>query len=46
MILLEFDFTIAVKLGRSHERADHLSCITNREAHTGVDDDLLDTTLF
>ena len=46
VILLEFDFTIAVKPGRSHQRADHLSRITNGEAPTGVDDDLPDATLF
>ena len=46
VILLEFDFTIAVKLGRSHQRADHLSRITNGEVPTGVDDNLPDATLF
>ena len=46
VILLEFDFTIAVKPGRSHQRADHLSRITNGEAPTGVEDDLPDATLF
>ena len=46
VILLEFDFTIVVKPGCSHQRADHLSHITNGEAPIGVDDDLLDATLF
>ena len=44
--LLEFDFTIAIKPGRSHQRANHLSRITNGEAPTCVDDDLPDATLF
>ena len=46
VILLEFDFTVAVKPGRSHQRADHLSRITSGEAPTGVDDDLPDAALF
>ena len=46
MILLEFDFTLAVKKGSPHQRADHLSRILTRESPTGVDDDLLDATLF
>lgn len=46
VILLEFDFTVCAKPGRSHQRADHLSRITSGEAPTGVDDDLPDATLF
>ena len=39
VILLEFDFTISIKLGHSHQRADHLSRITNGEAPIGVNDE-------
>ena len=46
VILLEFDFTVAVKPGRSHQRADHLLRITNGETPVGVNDDLPDATLF
>ena len=46
VILLEFDFEVAVKKGRMHQRADHLSRITSGEAPTGVDDDIPDATLF
>ena len=46
VILLEFDFTVTVKPGKSNQRADHLSRITNGEAPTGVDDDLPDAKLF
>ena len=47
VILLEFDFMIAFKPGRSHQRADHLSRITNGEApSTGGDDDLPNAPLF
>ena len=46
VILLEFDFTVAVKKGLTHKRADHMSRIPNGEAPTGVDDDLPDATLF
>ena len=46
VILLEFDFEVAVKKGRMHQRADHLSRITSGESPTGVDDDISDTTLF
>ena len=43
VILLEFDFTVT---GKSNQRVDHLSRITNGEAPTGVDDDLPDAKLF
>src|SRR5271156_6467063 len=46
VILLEFDFKVAVKKGIKHRRADHLSRITSGEAPTGVDDELPDATLF
>lgn len=35
VILLEFDFTVTVKKGNTHKRADHLSRLTNGEHPTG-----------
>ena len=46
LILLEFDFTVVVKQGKTHLRADHLSRLTNREKPEGINDELLDTCLF
>ena len=46
LILMEFDFTITVKKGRTHVLADHMSRIPNGEKPTGVDDDLPDAPLF
>ena len=46
MILLEFDFTIAVKKGSTHQRADHVSRIPNGEHSIGVSDELPDACLF
>lgn len=46
VILLEFDFEVAVKKGRMHQRVNHLSRITSGEAPMGVDDDIPDATLF
>ena len=46
LILLEFDFTVVVKKGITHHRADHLSRLINGEKPTGVPDDLLDAYLF
>src|SRR5271170_6870742 len=46
VILLEFDFTVAVKKGSTHKRADHMSRIATGENPIGVDDDLPDTNLF
>ena len=46
LILMEFDFTVAVKKGRTHVLTDHMSRIPNGEALTGVDDDLPDAPLF
>ena len=46
LILLEFEFTVVVKKGITHQRADHLSRLINREAPVGVLDDLPDAYLF
>ena len=46
IILLEFDFTVVVKKGKTHQRADHLSWLTNGEEPVGVEDDLPDAYLF
>ena len=46
VILLEFDFTVSVKPGRSHQRADHLSRLTHGEEPIGVEDNLPDAVLF
>ncbi|MCO5551829.1 hypothetical protein L7F22_005332 [Adiantum nelumboides] len=46
IILLEFDFTMIVKKGTTHQRADHLSRLMHGEALTGIDDDLPDAYLF
>ena len=40
LILMEFDFTVAVRKGRTHVLADHMSRIPNGEKPIGVDDDL------
>lgn len=46
VILLEFDFIVAVKKGSTHQRADHLSRITLGEDPSGVQDYFLDASLF
>ena len=46
LILLEFDFTVVVKKGITHQRDDHLSRLINGEAPVGVPDDLPDAYLF
>ncbi|RYA43692.1 hypothetical protein [Enterobacter cloacae complex sp. GF14B] len=46
IILLEFDFTMVVKKGTTHQLADHLSRIVSGESPKGVDNDLLDAYLF
>ena len=46
LILLEFDFTIVVKKGITHQRADHLSKLINGEALVEIPDDFLDAYLF
>ena len=38
LIPLEFDFTVVVKKGTTHQRADHLSWLTHGEPPIGVDD--------
>ena len=40
LILLEFDFTVVVKKGLTHQSADHLSKLINGEAPVRVPDDL------
>ena len=42
VILLEFEFEVAVKKGTMHQRADHLSRITLGEAATRINDDLFE----
>lgn len=46
LILMELDFTIAIKKGRTHVLAEHMLRIPNGEAPIGVDDDLPDAPLF
>lgn len=46
IILLDFDFTVVVKKGTTHQRADHLSQLLNGESPTGIEDDLPDAYLF
>ena len=46
LILLEFDFTIVVQKGITHQRVDHLSRLINGETSIGVNDDPLDAYLF
>ena len=46
IILLEFDFTVVVKKGTTHQRDDHLSHLTSGEAPKGIEDDLPDAYLF
>ena len=46
LILLEFDFTVVVKQGKTHLKADHLSKLTNGESPDGIDDELPDAYLF
>ena len=46
LILMKFDFLVAVWKGRTHVLADHMSRIPNGEAPIGVDDELLDAPLF
>ena len=46
LILLEFDFRVLVKQGKTHLRADHLSQMIHGEKPTRIDDDLLDAHLF
>ena len=46
IVLLEFDFTMMVKKGTTHQRADHLSRLLHGESPEGVDDDLSNSYLF
>ena len=46
MILLEFDFEVAIKKGTMHQRADRLLRITLVEAAMGINDNLPDAILF
>ena len=46
IILLEFDFTMVIKKGTTHQHVDHLSRLTNGEPPKGIDDDFLDAYLF
>ena len=46
LILLEFDFTIVVKKGITHQKANHLSRLLHGEAPDGIPNDLPDTYLF
>ena len=46
LILLEFDFTMVVKQGKTHFRANHLSRLTKGESLDGINDELLDEYLF
>ena len=46
IILLEFDFTVVVKKGTTHQRAYHLSHLMDGDAPMGVEDDLPDAYLF
>ena len=46
IILLEFDFTVVVKKGTTHQRDDHLSRLLNGESPIGIEDDLPDAYLF
>ena len=46
LILMEFNFTVAIKKGRTHVLADHMSRIPNEEKPIGVEDDLPDAPLF
>ena len=46
VILLEFDFTVAIKKGSTYYRADHISIIMTGESPTRVDDDLPNAALF
>ena len=46
LALLEFNFTIVVKKGITHQQANPLSRLTNGEGPTGVADDLLGAYLI
>ena len=46
LILLELDFIMVVKKGKTHLRVDHLSRLTNGEKPERINDKLLETYLF
>ena len=46
LILLEFDFIVVVKQGKSHLRADHLSKMIHGEKPRGINDYLPNSYLF
>ena len=46
LILLEFDFIVVVKQGKTHQRANHLIQMIHVEKPTGIDDDLLHAYLM
>ena len=46
IVLLEFDFTVVVKKGITHQWVDHLSRLINGEDPMGFPDDLPDAYLF
>ena len=46
VILLEFDFLVAIQPRSTHQQTNHLSCVMSGEALMGVEDDFPDSTLF
>ena len=46
VILLEFDFTVAITKASTHQSANNVSRIPNGEHPIGVSDELLDACLF
>ena len=44
--IILLDFTVVVKKGTTHQRADHLSRLTSGEEPKGIEDDLPDAYLF
>ena len=46
MILLECDFMVVFKKGKTHQKASHLSCLIHGGKPTAVEDDFPDTYLF
>ena len=46
LVLLEFDFTIVVKKGITHQQVDHLSRLMHGEEPKGILDDLPSAYLF
>jgi len=46
LLLYDFDYDIFVRKGKEHYMVDHLSRIKNGELPKGVNDELLDATLF